>query len=132
MYFLIFYLNSQIIDQIITVSKPTLAAIARLIKFLMTLIICLHFFACAFVNIGWAENGWVSQKEYLLPKVSDGSIYLGALYWAITTFATIGYGDFTPVKAFDYVFTMGVYVFFLKTDYESYSVYVCFHIYWAT
>ncbi len=94
----------------ITVSKPTLAAMERLIKFLITLIIFLHFFACAWVNLGRKSQGWVALKSSYLSGTDDPTLYLAALYWAITTFATIGYGDFTGANTNDYLFTMGVFV----------------------
>ena len=82
--------------------------------FLITLIVCLHIFACIWANLGKTPDGsvtsWVTQKDYLFPNWTDASIYLGALYWSSTVFATIGYGDFMGFTTLDYVFTMFVFV----------------------
>ena len=93
-------------------SKPTLAAVCRLIKFLISLLIFLHFFACAWVSLGYASPGWIQVKEAdgYLASTDDSTLYLASLYWAITTFATVGYGDFTGANTNDYIFSMGVFV----------------------
>jgi len=81
-------------------------------KFLITLLTVLHFFACAWVDLGKKPNGWETTKiDYLLDDRASTE-YMAGLYWAITTFATVGYGDFTGANIYDYLFTMGVFVFF--------------------
>ncbi len=93
-------------------AKLTQAVIERLIKFLMSLVLFLHIFACAWVNLGWEDNGWVKVKHDNLPNDSESTVYLAGLYWAITTFSTIGYGDFVGANTNDYLFTMAVFVLF--------------------
>ena len=80
-------------------------------KFLITLLLFLHIFACAWVNLGWEPDGWVSVRIDSLPNTEEATVYLAGLYWAITTFATIGYGDITGIHEVDYLFTMAVFLF---------------------
>jgi voltage-gated potassium channel len=60
-----------------------------------------HFATCAWIALGAGNIGpeWTSQKELL---------YLRSFYWAITTIATIGYGDVTPITPIQTIFTISV------------------------
>jgi len=62
-----------------------------------------HLVTCAFIALGGGNIGveWRSEKELL---------YLRSLYWAVTTIATIGYGDVTPVTPVQTLFTIVVEV----------------------
>jgi voltage-gated potassium channel len=62
-----------------------------------------HFAACGWIALGAGNIGpeWTSQKELL---------YLRSFYWAVTTIATIGYGDVTPVTPIQTIFTISIEV----------------------
>ncbi len=91
-------------------SKSSQSAIERLMGFTLTLVIVLHSFGCIWVCLGKDPQSWITTKSGLLPRTDEGSLYLAAVYWALTTFATIGYGDITGSTTQDYVFTMFVFV----------------------
>ncbi len=77
-------------------------ALMRLLSFGFWFVTVLHLMACGWVLIGAGE-----------PGRSAGEQYLRALYWSITTIATIGYGDYTPDKNSNLQigYTIGVMVF---------------------
>ena len=43
----------------------------------------------------WLACGWLALRG-MTPDMDNGTNYLRALYWCITTLATVGYGDITP------------------------------------
>ncbi|MBL8032077.1 MAG: ion transporter [Leptospiraceae bacterium] len=45
----------------------------------------------------WAACGWIVLGN-IKPEYNAAENYLRAFYWVITTFATIGYGDITPLN----------------------------------
>lgn len=63
-------------------------AILRMATMVFWLAVAVHLIACGFLYIGGVpmESG-------------DGIAYLRALYWTVTTVATIGYGDITPDRS---------------------------------
>eukprot|EP00775_Hariotina_reticulata_P004102 gene4102-4348_t len=73
----------------------------------------LHWAACAFWFIArqasFSSETWVFAKNQLLAGNSSIENYVYSLYWAIVTFATLGYGDITPQGMAEIVFTM-VYI----------------------
>lgn len=60
----------------------------RLIFFIFWMILISHWIAC----------GWSALRDRI-PGDDDGQHYFRALYWTITTLATVGYGDITPNNA---------------------------------
>jgi len=78
------------------------ANILRLVFFAYWLLLTAHWLAC-----GWlALNGNTTLTDQVV--VSGFRRYLRALYWSITTLATVGYGDLTPTTDAQIVFTMVV------------------------
>lgn len=73
---------------------------------LMRLIVFLFWFALIahFMSLGWIAIGAGEQAR------SFGDQYIRALYWCITTIATIGYGDYGPNhdSNLQIIYTMGV------------------------
>mmetsp|Transcript_6864 Transcript_6864/g.12484 ORF Transcript_6864/g.12484 Transcript_6864/m.12484 type:complete len:692 (-) Transcript_6864:52-2127(-) len=89
----------------------------RLFKFLISIFLFVHFFACFFYFAakieGMTDETWVFQMGY--QDKSIGSIYLCSFYWAFTTIATVGYGDihaFTEVEMVVCIIAMGFGVAF--------------------
>jgi voltage-gated potassium channel len=77
-------------------------ALMRLVTFGFWFATALHLMACGWVLIGASERSRPAADQYLR-----------ALYWSVTTIATIGYGDYTPDKNsnLQIVYTIGVMVF---------------------
>jgi voltage-gated potassium channel len=61
------------------------AQILRLVFFVCWLLIIAHWLAC-----GWLAIGGIDME------MDEFSKYLRALYWCLTTLATVGYGDIVP------------------------------------
>ena len=80
----------------------------RLTKILFTIFLSNHIIACLWFLLpkleGFPANSWVitSGIEQLTPILQ----YQRALYWAITTMTTVGYGDITPSRTYEYTFVM--------------------------
>lgn len=55
----------------------------------------------------WAACGWIVLGN-IKPEYNAAENYLRAFYWVITTFATIGYGDITPVNVPQIAYTVVV------------------------
>jgi voltage-gated potassium channel len=73
------------------------AQILRLVFFVCWLFIIAHWLAC-----GWLAIGGIDMEA------DEFSKYLRALYWCITTLATVGYGDIVPKTNLQTVYTMVV------------------------
>jgi hypothetical protein len=77
------------------------ASVLRMIFLGFWVTLFAHFAACGWIALGAGNIGpeWTSQKELL---------YLRSFYWAVTTIATIGYGDVTPITPIQTIFTISV------------------------
>lgn len=72
----------------------------RLVVFFYWLSLSVHWIAC-----GWLSLRGISQ-EY------GGAVdYIRALYWTVTTIATVGYGDITPSNPKEMMFAVVVMIF---------------------
>ena len=80
----------------------------RIAKFFTTVMLLIHWIACAWFLVpyveGFPENCWVVQQG--IEHASPATQYIRALYWVIQTMATVGYGDITPHRDFEYVFSI--------------------------
>lgn len=84
----------------------------RLGRLVLYVLLHIHFFACAFSFLGDEESGrtWFGAgqilKQHYEPSFSVGSHYLSALYWAVVSFCTVGYGDFAPQTESEMLFAI--------------------------
>jgi len=59
----------------------------------------------------WTACGWAALGGGNIPIEEQGDkarLYLRCLYWAVTTIATIGYGDITPQTNYQTIFAMAI------------------------
>jgi voltage-gated potassium channel len=79
------------------------ASVLRMIFLGFWVALFAHLATCAWIALGGGNIGpeWTSQ---------NGLFYLRSFYWAVTTIATIGYGDVTPVTPLQTGFTIVVEV----------------------
>eukprot|EP00753_Platysulcus_tardus_P004747 PLAT12659.1.p1 GENE.PLAT12659.1~~PLAT12659.1.p1 ORF type:complete len:850 (-),score=394.01 PLAT12659.1:54-2603(-) len=73
-------------------------SLLSLIKFILVLSIMAHWFACGWLIVAQLEmdgnpeaETWITQAGLRDGSVSD--LYAAAVYWAVMTLSTIGYGD---------------------------------------
>jgi hypothetical protein len=65
-----------------------------------------HLFSCLNSYIGLSrDDSWIAANSDILPSdYNNSDIYIASLYWTMTTFTTVGYGDFTAATSFEYLF----------------------------
>lgn len=80
----------------------------RIAKYFTIFMLLVHWIACAWFLVpyleGFPENCWVVQQG--IERANPITQYIRALYWVIQTMATVGYGDITPHRDFEYVFSI--------------------------
>ncbi|KDO26239.1 hypothetical protein SPRG_08314 [Saprolegnia parasitica CBS 223.65] len=80
------------------------STISSLFRYCLTVLFISHWFACIFFWVSFQDstysdppvNTWLKSKNLLDTSVWDQ--YVAALYWAIMTLATVGYGDIAGVS----------------------------------
>lgn len=80
----------------------------RLLTSCFTIVIALHITACFWHYLskiqGFAPNTWVAQCGLIDSDTS--TLYITSLYWAATTFATVGYGDVSASTSIERIFSV--------------------------
>ncbi|CAG9310257.1 unnamed protein product [Blepharisma stoltei] len=83
----------QKVEEFLSIKRSAM----RLCSFILLVIVLLHLVACLFNYASKFEDysykTWVVVNNF--QDFETGSLYLRALYWALTTLVTVGYGDIT-------------------------------------
>jgi CRP-like cAMP-binding protein len=82
------------------ISSKLLSTLYMLAEIMIIELFIAHILACSFYAIGIYEstfypNVWMTQIH--LDYFTIEELYITALYWSITTMATVGYGDVKPI-----------------------------------
>lgn len=89
--------NTDIFDKIQDFFQVN-ARIAKLIGFVITVVVCIHIMGCFWFLAARFEEfepkTWVVRYGILDEDI--GTQYISSIYWAMTTLGTIGYGDIVP------------------------------------
>ena len=77
----------------------------RVVKFLASILLLMHWLACiwffsAFAS-GFPADSWAARASIV--DSDPVAQYIRSMYWTITTMTTVGYGDITPARSFEYI-----------------------------
>jgi hyperpolarization activated cyclic nucleotide-gated potassium channel 2 len=97
------------------VSSYTLSSALSLAKMGLAVFFIIHWSACMWYFISdsqsashpltWLYSSGIGDSNLLVKDGGLGEKYIAALYWAITTVSTVGYGDIVPVTTGEKVYT---------------------------
>ncbi|CAD8115513.1 unnamed protein product [Paramecium sonneborni] len=92
-------------DQISYLTRPQ-RGVFGLLKFILTLLYILHLFSCIWFYFSSirVEDSWIRFND--IEDKDWEEQYLQALYFAVVTMLTIGYGDMVPKNAIEKIVTM--------------------------
>ena len=94
--------------------------VLQILSFIISLGLIVHCIACVWIYILQIEphplkqldNGDIVQVQWtnggVWTFIDNTSVYIASIYWTVFTFATVGYGDITPLTDNEVVFTMFV------------------------
>ena len=100
-------------------SSPTMRYIAYLLKisitferifwFILIYILLVHIVTCMWVFVGFYDStsaNWITVGGY--EDTDNMTLYIISLYWTVTTFTTVGYGDIVAINTSEKLFTVTV------------------------
>jgi hypothetical protein len=94
--------------------KKFLLSIIKIFDLFVVLCFVSHFFACKWMLIGYKlmlnhNDGWIyALYEDNLINPNFKSIYIASVYWVITTFTSVGYGDIRGYTTFEHFFQLAL------------------------
>lgn len=78
-----------------------------MIKLILTLFLLIHVCSCIHIWIGDWEDGWItSDSDFGEHDKKHYNAYPTALYFIVTTFTTVGYGDFSGHSSMEMIYIM--------------------------
>ena len=89
--------------------SPLLTALTGFLKTSLIIMFIAHWIACFWHFIGSLETGNVAETWITQNNLQDEdwiTRYIAAIYWAVTTMITVGYGDITPVTNSERIFSL--------------------------
>jgi hypothetical protein len=110
------------LDEKITISKQTVYKLNYGANFIVLSLVGMHSVACVWLYIGESVSGsWIDYYEKTQQPLPDRtSKYITAIYWTVTTLATVGYGDVKGRTSTEYIYNMAVE--FLGIAFFSYTM----------
>lgn len=96
--------TSKLHAYIIGIVKISLG-LKRLVQMLATFLLLIHLIACIWVFIGRLDDtyeNWIFKYNFQDAELYE--LYTASFYWALTTLATVGYGDITAVNSVERIF----------------------------
>ena len=73
-------------------------SVLKFIFFILSIVLVLHLMGCAWFLVaiveGLTPDTWVAMENLIDADPADQ--YVAAVYWSVTTLATVGYGDIVP------------------------------------
>ena len=99
----------QYVDMLEERVKANLSVL-RIVRMVLKLLYLMHLLGCFWGLIGrWNMDGvsWItSYDDGSAVEQGPGVQYLYAIYWALTTLTTVGYGDITPTTHAERIYTL--------------------------
>ena len=96
-YKMMFYRENRILEWLRdSICEKT--SVLHTVTFILFVLIAVHLMACCWFIVarieGLRPETWVGQAD--LMGASTGVLYIASLMWALSTLATVGYGDISP------------------------------------
>jgi CRP-like cAMP-binding protein len=94
-------------NRVLAYLGSSLASVFRTARLLVGVAFVAHFIACGWIFIAHVEGGYTWEDKYNVPlSATTGDRYLNALHFSVTTITSVGFGDITPTRIAEKVFTV--------------------------